>query len=691
MPSNNFSDLKSNNALTKIFFIRMNPGKDITDSLDLISANLYKCTLKLKVNKVQLNGIDLAKVSNPTADKQYSFNEETGELKIFSVNAPSDSFVFIAYHYLFFTNDKFRYTYETPTDSTKVTREWQPRILGEVGFSQTVENIIQGTLSIASSSLKFKNNDSYFQNFLGTNDSFYNKKIELWIALDEVRNVKKVFEGVVTQIALDHDSVDLQVEDLLSKLQQPATFNTPSEYQYYNDNASIGFTIPPNKKGTVIPFLIGKFSKYALINANNAGRPNARKLDIDSLLEATCISYNATISGTNNRIWGLCLSYDSIPLIFPTLRTMTVDNSNANYTKISNISGTSDFGFIFVGDQITFIKGASFKYLDIIEVDYVNEYVYLEKDAGLDNTWFYSTQYFNASLFIQQGTTSTRLKQDRDFTIYNASVEGIGTAGSKCFIYVLLGNNIETTLGISNIDPVNDRIYFRIRLSNWGHGEILKRALNSAGIATNDASFAQADIDLPVHCNFTVPYVDETDIRPYFGYIEDILKSTLGYLRINSNFEVEYKLFSPPTSPAKITDSNIEKGSLSVEVKYKDIATEIIAYNAHLDAEDIISRNPLVTPSKTLKNNRSVFLNDVVNVDRFRHVVDNIVPTLQKILAIRSKRRVNYVMSTHGVNLDSQLGDEFKVVNDHALSSPSNEGVIVSIDGDRIIISEIPQ
>lgn len=690
MPFNNFAGLKENNAVKKLFFLRVTPARDITDDLILDAGSVYKCTLDLKICKVFLNGVQFTKVETLTADKQYTFNETTGELKVYSASAPGPDFIFVAHHYLFFTDELFRYVPETPTDNTSTIREWQPRLNGGIDFSQSVENIIQGTLSIAFSGIKLKNNDAYIQKFLGLNDSFYNKKVEMWLALDEAQNIKKVYEGVVTEVSMDHETFSFKVEDMLSKLQQPATFGTPSNYQYYNDDVSAGFTISPNKKGTPIPFLIGRFSKYALINAANAGRPTARKLDVDSLLEATCISYNATISGTNNRAWGFCLSYDTIPLIFPTLRTMSVDNSNANYTRVYAISGASDFDYIFTGDQITFVKGASFKYLEIIDVDYVNGYVYLEKDAGLDNTWFYTTQYFNASVFIQKAGVTTRLKQDRDFGIYNAIVDDVSGTGSKSFIYIVLFNNIEATLGISNIDPVNDRVFFRLRLQKWGHGEILKRALNSAGIVTNDASFAQADVDLPVNCNFTVPYLDETDIRPYYGYIEDILKSTLGFLRVNPNFEVEYNLFKAPTAPAEITDSNIVRDSLSIEVKYKDITNEIIAYNAHLDAEDLVSRDPLNTPSKTLKNNRTLYLHDCNNTDRFRHVLDNIVPTLQKILAIRSERRVNYVLSTKGSNLDSKLGDEFKVVNDHALPAPANEGVIVSIDGEQIIISEIP-
>lgn len=690
MPSNNFAALKENNAVKKIYLLRMNPARDITDDLVLDAGSIYECTINLKVNKVTLNGVELTKVDNLTADKQYTFNESTGELRVYTLSAPGDDFTFIAYHYLFFTDDQFRYVPQTPTDSATVTREWEPRLFGGIDFSQSVENIIQGTLSIAYSAIKLKNNDAYFQNFLGFNESFYNKKIELWLCLDTVDNIKKVYEGVVTEVLIDSETASFKVEDILSRLQQPASFGTPTNYQYYNDDASIGITVSPNKAGTVVPFIIGRFSKYALINAAIATRPNARKLDPESLLEAICITYSATISGTTNRAWGLCLSYDSVPLVFPTLSSMTVDNSDANCTKIHTITPAINFDYIFVGDQMAFVNGGSSKYLDIIEVDYVNSFIYVEKDAGLTSAWQCSADTVTTSVFLQRAGVNTRLRQGRDYGIFNAMVDSVGGGDFKTMVYLFFNNNFETALGIPDLDPINDRIVFRIRFNNWGHGEILKRALNSAGIVTNDASFAQADIDLPVNCNFSVPYIDESDIRPYYGYIEDILKSTLGFLRMNSSFEVEYNLFAAPTAPAEITDSNIVRDSLNLEIKYKDITNEIIAYNAHLDAEDIVSKDPTNTPSKTLKNNRSLYLHDCNNTDRFRHVVDNIVPTLQKILAIRSERRVNYVLSTKGSNLDSQLGDEFKVVNDHALASPANEGVIVSIDGEQIIISEIP-
>lgn len=691
MTSNNFDLIKNNNSIRKNYLVRMNPARDVTDSLTPSGSNKWSCTIDLAVNMVTLNGVKMASSIIVNSAGKYNYNSITKLLTIYSGEVPGENCVVIVYHYLFFTNDFFRYISQDPISiSFSQLREWQPRLIGNPSFSQTVENIIQGNLSISSSTIQLKNHDNFLKDYLGMNDSFYNKPIEVWLMLDGASNIKKIFEGVMTEISTDSDSATFQVKDILSKLQQPAVFGTPSEYQYYKDSAVSGFTVTPNKSGGAIPLILGKFTNYSLLNAALSALPLARKLDPESLLEAQCTLYSSTLSGTTNRAWGMCLSLNPIVTAGGTVKSIFIDNSNAQYTKLTFSFPGSVFDDLFIGDQVRLTNMVTYSYLEILYVDYVGKILYLEKNATPTSAWFYEGYASNVSVYLQKNGVNYRLKLEKDFNIGNTAIDDTNGTGVKSFVYLVLFNNLETTLGISPIDPTNDRILFRCRFENVGHGETIKRALDSAGIKTNGASFAQADLDLPVNCNFSIPYFDETETRPYYGYIEDILKSTLGYLRLNSSFEVEYKLFRAPVTTEEITDVHIEKNSLGVEVKYKDLVSEIIAYNSHFNAEDISSKDPTNTPSKTLKNNRSKFLHDFNNTERFRHVLDNIVPTLQNILAIRSERRVNYVMRTHNRNIDSMLGDEFIISSDKALASPANTAVIVSIDEEKLILSEIP-
>ena len=370
---------------------------------------------------------------------------------------------------------------------------------------------------------------------------------------------------------------------------------------------------------------------------------------------------------------------------------MSVDNSNASYTRIFGIAGPDPFDGLFIGDQITFVKpGTGYKYLNILYVDYVNKYVYLEKDAALDGSWYFTAADYIVTAFIEKDGSYTRLKQDRDFIVGNTFVNSVDDVDGKNFIYMALNTNLETTLGIGTIDPVNDRIFFRIRFANLRHGDVLKYALKSAGIQIDEPSFDQANIDLPINCNFQIPYINESDINPYYKYIQDILKSTLGYFTLSDSFTVKYKLFKLPTGTETIDETYIEKDSFSFEVKYRDITTEIIAYNLHLNAEDITTKSTTVTPSKTLKNKRSLYLHQYNNTDQLVHVVDNIVPTLQKILAIRSQRRVNYNMRTNNINLDTKLGDEFRIDHPQTLTTFSEAVVVISKDGEEIVLADMP-
>lgn len=688
-----FESAKDTNLVKKNYFVRISPGIDLTDKLLNAGANTYQATLPgYIVHNILFNGVSLTEVTDvPNAHMEYSFNRSTGLLVIYSTIAPSADNVFVGFHYLFFTNDIFRYHWEQPNDPAAPVVEWSPRLLNDLSFAQTIENVIEGVLSISSSSINLKNQDAFLQDYLTIHDSFFNKQIEVWLALDEDVNAKKIYEGIITDLRIKDGTAILSVQDIFAKLKQPATFGTPSEYLKYNSSTKTGWAVSPNKAGVNVPMIVGKFSTYELENAKLSALPKARYLIKESLLEAACINYSSTLLQTNNRNWGLCLSFGSVSAPFYVLKGMTVDNSNASYTRVYNIAAPDPFEGLFIGDQITFIKPASgYKYLNILWVDYTNKHVYVEKDAGLDGSWYFTAADYVVTAFIEQNGTFTRLKQDKDFVVNNTAVDNIDGQDAKNFIFMSLNSNLETTLGISTIDPVNDRIYFRIRFGNIGHGETLKKALKGAGISINEASFDQADIDLPVNCNFQIPYVNEADINPYYNYIQDILKSTLGYLSLDDNFNVTYKLFSAPVGTESITETNIERGSFGIEIKYRDITSEIIAYNLHLAAEDITTKSATVTPSKTLRNNRSLYLHQYNNTDQFVHVIDNIVPTLQKILAIRSKRRVNYTMRTKNINLDTKLGDEFLIDHPQTLTTFTEAVVVISKDGDEIVLADMP-
>ncbi len=690
-----FDSQKELNQVKKTYLVRIRPGVDLTSKLVTISANTYRTYLPgYLISAVLLNGVDLAKTTGTPTNGQYRFIEDSGELTICSTSAPSSDNVFIAFHSLLFTNDIYRYILEEPTDPASPLREWQPRLTNQLSFSQSIENIIEGILSISSSNINLKNQDGYLQQFLTKEDSFFNKAVEVWLSLSpdvETDSFKKIFEGIVTEIRINDGEVSLSVQDVFSKLKQPATFSTPSEFLKYNNSSLTGWSVAPNKQGVNVPMVVGKFSYYELKNAEIASLPKGRLLVEDSLLEAVCTNYNASLSQTNNRFWGLCLTFGSVSTPFYVLKAMSVDNSNASFTRIYGIAAPNPYHSLFIGDQITFVKpGTGYKYLNILYVDYVNEYVYLEKDAALDGSWYFTAADYLVTAFIEKDGVYTRLKQDRDFTVGNTFVPSVDGSEGKNFIYMALNNSMETSLGIGTIDPVNDRIFFRIRFGDLKHGEVLRRALISAGIQIDEPTFTQANIDLPVNCNFQIPYTNESDINPYYNYIQDILKSTLGYFTLSDDFRVQYKLFKLPTGTETIDETYIDRGSFNIEIKYRDIATEIIAYNLHLNAEDITSKSTTVTPSKTLKNKRSLYLHQYNNTDQFVHVLDNIVPTLQKILAIRSQRRVNYKMNTNNINLDTKLGDEFLIDHPQTLTTFSESVVVISKDGDEIVLADMP-
>jgi hypothetical protein len=99
------------------------------------------------------------------------------------------------------------------------------------------------------------------------------------------------------------------------------------------------------------------------------------------------------------------------------------------------------------------------------------------------------------------------------------------------------------------------------------HGSILKKILESAGLTVNSSSITAMNTLFSVNGAFSIPYFDEDDYNPYYKYIEDLLQSTLGYIFLNNSFEIEYELFSTPSSTSEITETDINLNSYNINIK----------------------------------------------------------------------------------------------------------------------------
>ena len=655
-----FASVQTNQAINKFLLARMNPARYLNDLLAGPSAGIYTYTAPVLLNSIEEQGSALTKVTGTPTSGQWSQDESTLVVSVYPAGAPSSSNAIVGYYYLYVTTEKNRVIREDPTSSTDDFRDWEPKIKFWGGLSASVRNVLQGILSISSSSLTIINDSHEIEGFLTDNDSFFQKTIDIWLCLDDVSNIKAIFSGKMTAIEVRDTTYIVRYEDNLSNIAEPALMGDDSQYTYFNlqDYANLN----PFDNNKAIPFFFGTLSRYTTEYESVTNLADAQKLAHRSLYLAACTNYTSNISTSVNREWGLGRVSSDGFLDFTHLPS-AVDNSDPNFTRFT--SSAANVAKMHIGD--TFAHNS--EYARVYYVDRTNNYIYTTKLTSPSAAQ--NIEGNNApSVTVDDGTTTYYPMYGRDYT---ASVSA--TTGGNKYAKITFVNNFEATVGVGTLDPTVMQVGFRVKpdITNAKHGSVVNSLLTAAGVTVNSASVTTANSTLAVNCNFSIPYFDEIDYKNYYEYLEDILKSTLGYLRLNDDFEIEYNLFATPSSSDSHTSTEIIKDSFRINIDYKDIVTKIIGFNPHYSAEEIVSQ--AATPSVTKSNNKAEYLHGINRTTRFRHVLEDMTSRLQDIIDVRSERTALYYFQTANKNMDSLLGDNVQLEIDGILGNVATEDV----------------
>lgn len=641
--TNNFTSIQENQSSDKFLLIRIEPARCLNSYLVLDSGNIYTCTFNFNLSKILVNGTMYTKVSGVPSSNQYSYDENTKELNIYLSSSPSQSVVVIAYFYLFYTGNRFRVLGENPELPTINLREWEPKIDSPPTINQDIKNVLNGILSISTSSLSIINNDDYFEQFVSDNDSFYNKSILIWQCLDSTDNIKKIFSGKITSLSYNKTRVNFNITDDLASLQTPCTMGDVDELYFTDDY----FTqVDPNKSGFPVRFIFGTSSRYKTIADPISGLTEAQRLDPDFMNEAVCINFTNNIGTSANRDYGICRvgpnGFESFGFT-----PSAVDNSNPNYTRLT---GTNAQIIKFTIGDTFHTSGSGVYYGRVLYVDRINNYIYSIKLASFVLTDSIVTNNC-PSIVIRVETSHYYPIYSRDYT---ASVTT--TSGGNKLLEITFTNNFEATLSMATLNPQSMSVLYKVKpyRSDQLHGDVLEFILNSAGLTTNSTSFSDANTDFNVNAAFSIPYFDELDYSPYYKYCEEILQSALGFIFLNNSFEIEYKLFSTPSSTSEIKELDSLKNSFSTKIDYNDIVTLVVGYNPHFSSGEYIAES-----SASSGNNISSYLHGVNKTTRFRHVLESFTSKVIDHINLRSERYAEYSFTTKQLNYLSQIGDDY--------------------------------
>ena len=664
-------------ATERFLLVRVNPARAIIPAS--VGGGIYEITLPFIMNSLELNGVVLTKdMVAPTVNGHWFQDESTKILQVKLAVIPDDTTnILVAFHYMFFTATNYRPISEDPEDGSTTIREWRPLILNYPSILQSFDNIFNGIFTINDTSIEIINTDFSFQQFLGDDDTFFNKTVDIWLCINDVSNIQKIFTGTIKNLAIGGNTVTLNCVDSFNKLKGIASMGDQTNEIYYSTETFPN--IDPKFSGFPIPYIVGSKSRYATsvyMAPINVGDPFIYLLN--ECNEAATTSIDA-VSVTTNREWGCCRQKGSVAVqSLGTLTKLSSPATNIWYAKFMSFSNLS------VGDYIKFNSGGGDQYA---LVGYVGDFT-----SGVDN---YNVILIDPSNSISLTSVITGLKSfavviyDPTIAKYYYPVIGVDytlddstvTSGGNHYVKFTFANNFEPAWGISpHLDPNRHKVFYRTSNSFvHTHADLSKDICGLVGIPTNSTSFSDVNTALPVNARFSIPNYDEQDYDIYLKYVQDVLSSTLGYLKVNSSFEVEYNLIAAPSS-TNIRDSFLMiQDQTGCDIEYQDIATKIIAYNPHNSSAYETSLSP--SPSETRESVKARWLAGAENVNRFVHCLETITSRIAAHIGLKSFRFAKYKFQTATEDIDTELGDDIELNNKIVIGNSEIQDVkIITIE-----------
>jgi hypothetical protein len=658
--------------------VRLTPARYVSTDLASEGGGVYGMTWTYPIAKVERNGTVLTETStNPPGTNDYWYHDESsGTFKVKLASAPSSTNVVVIYYYLFYTNQKAREAYETPTDSATTLRDWEPRLAYLPTITQSIRNVTSGVFSLSASGLELINSDYAFQSFLTSKDSFSGKDVDIWLCVNDTSEIQKVFKGAVDSIRLSEGTVSVSFLDLFSKLDKPCYMgDTAAEAIYSRDTFT---SLDTAYEGVPCKYVAGAGNRitFKYVQSTGGGADvDGRPVDGE---QAACTSFTY-VSTSTNRTWGLC----RVP-------TGIANQSFGSIVrKLDGLGSSITLAYVnshtyAVGETIKWVEAAVTYYGIVIRADAFtySGTAYNLAISTADGT-FTTSSTINALPKIAIGIRGGSLQYGiwvkySDFTTNSST-----TSGANKYISVTFADNFESTYlsaaDVTTLDPGVYQVLFRVVPSaDAGHETVLKAIIDSAGVTSNAASFTAAGSALAMDCRFTIPYFDETDYKTHTEYAEDLLACTLGAVYQNSSQEAAYELLDSEAGAQTIDRNVYLKGSLSASVDYNDVVTQIVAYNPHaIELDSLDSADPSSVTSESLI---AKYLHGA-KTTRFRHLMVSLANRIAAVLAVRSSPRILYRFETATASLSSLLNDPITLEASAVLGGSGTKDLsIVTID-----------
>jgi hypothetical protein len=691
-------------ASDRFMLVRLTPARYVSDDLASAGGGIYTLDFSYPVARVERNGVTLTETPTnpPGSNDQWYHDEATNSFKVKLASAPnSTTNVVVIFYYLFYTGRKPRTTYETPTDSATTSRLWEPKIVRYPSINQSIKNALNGVLSVDSSNLELINTDASFQQYLTDDDSFSQAGIEIWIGIDDVSNIEKVASGRISGLSFTKSKVNIRILDAFSALDAPAFMGDTLNEAVYRTEAYPSLDV--TKEGHAIPFIFGRslvaFNAYiARVGTSDVNY----NIDYNKSNKAVCTSSDARRLGTVNRTWRLCRTTSD------GFKTLNFGTSGFNPSGSLSATGGAN-QLLYNGVEVSAFNmtchsshnleiGDTFK---LNEPTYGDSYVVVTYVAGtgIQGMVVNRTSVGPGPATCDTNTTGTLYtNQAPALSIYQPasgktffpcygldySVTISSTAYGNKFLSITFVNNFETAgshTGMAFLDPSRDVIAFRAtqNITNTTsspdtHANTVEAILAGAGLVAETGSITAADSALTAYCSFTIPHSDESTYSPYRKYLEDIARSTLGYVKMNGDGTVDYSLLSAPASGTEQSTHVVLKDSVKVDVGYSDIVTEIRATNPHYQTD-------FTSSALTVASTKAKWLHKIDKKIEFKHVLRDISGRLSTLLALLSNRKAVYSFGNAVASITSDVSDNITLTVEPILGGSGTANLrLITVD-----------
>jgi hypothetical protein len=617
-----------------------NPSTDYT----LISSNLYSVD-ETSPNDASFYDFTTQKIEQcnlvtNTPSSNYEYQIVGNKIYFYTDTAYITSSPLFITKFIYITGEKYRTCYSDPYNLTGDIVEWLPLLEKYPTVSYDSSNIFNGILSCSSSNITCLNPNNFWNKYLGNIGAEYSfncQPVKIWICIDSVDNILPIFEGYLTSFNLDEYSIIFNIEDSFSKLNVMAKFNEERKYTY--NNLEDYPNLYPNSNNTINRIFFGHISNYGLTpDTSISTLDTAKKVDVSTLPESYCYDYTPTISITTNRDWtiGRCQYNDDETLSLLNDTIFGVDNSDPNFTYLEIYTGNfwkqKGSGEYVIHNALTIgdVLKIDTRYVRVLKMQDIlisptppihKTKIWTTKDAGIADGQTATNQ--GLLVVIDDGTNQYYCADTRDYAItLTTTLAGFLQATIK------FTDNFEANhAGMATLDPSVHKVMFRIRpLPSYIFSQtqivyandLLKFLIESAGLLASTANLIP--YARPIFC---IPSMEESEYSNYSKYIQDILQSTSGIMFVDSDLKLSATSYFTD-SGYTITDSDIIKDSLSIEVNYSDITTRAIIYNGTIPVDDVrLSYMGNSACNGIIDYSTFAELNSVYNVDKKISVVDN--------------------------------------------------------------------